>query len=66
MLTTVLALLLVGATPLVDAVKSGDKAAVIALIERRASLGISVSGGELLVALGESTFTLVMTEHRIT
>jgi uncharacterized protein YaeQ len=36
-----------------------------ALIERRASLAISVSDGELLVALGERTFTLAMTEHRI-
>ena len=36
-----------------------------ALIERRASLAISVSDGELLVAMGERTFTLAMTEHRI-
>ena len=38
---------------------------VAALIERRASLAISVSDGELLVALGDRTFTLVMTEHRL-
>jgi uncharacterized protein YaeQ len=38
---------------------------VAALIERRASLAISVSDGELLVAMGERTFTLAMTEHRI-
>ena len=36
-----------------------------ALIERRASLAVSVSGGELLVALGERTFTLAVAEHRI-
>jgi uncharacterized protein YaeQ len=36
-----------------------------ALIERRTSLAVSISGGELLVALGERTFTLPMTEHRI-
>jgi uncharacterized protein YaeQ len=35
-------------------------------IERRASLAVSVSGGELLVALGHRTFTLAMKEHRIT
>ena len=45
MLTTVLALLLVGATPLVDAVKSGDKAAVIALIERRADVNAPEADG---------------------
>src|ERR1043165_5096902 len=38
---------------------------VAALIERRASLAISVSGGELLVALGDRAFTLAMTEHRL-
>ena len=38
---------------------------VAALIDRRASLAVSVSGGELLIALGDRTFTLGMTEHRI-
>ena len=38
---------------------------VAALIERRASLAISISGGELLVAIGDRAFTLVMTEHRM-
>ncbi|HET9266698.1 MAG TPA: YaeQ family protein [Vicinamibacterales bacterium] len=49
-------------------IRAFDRAAVeelAALIERRASLAVSVSGGELLVALGERTFTLAMTEHRI-
>ena len=49
-------------------IRAFDRVAIeelAALIERRASLGISVSGGELLVALGERTFTLVMTEHRL-
>jgi uncharacterized protein YaeQ len=38
---------------------------VAALIERRASLAISVSDGEVTVAIGERMFTLPMTEHRI-
>ena len=49
-------------------IRAFDRAAVeelAALIERRASLAVSVSGGELLVALGERTFTLAVTEHRI-
>ena len=49
-------------------IRAFDRAAieeVAALIERRASLAISVSGGELLVAIGDRTFTLVMTEHRL-
>jgi len=37
--------LLVGATPLVDAVKSGDKAAAIALIERRADVNAPEADG---------------------
>ena len=49
-------------------VRAFDRPAIeelAALIERRASLAISVSDGELLVALGERTFTLAMTEHRL-
>jgi len=38
---------------------------VAALIDRRASLAVSVSGGDLLIALGDRTFMLGMTEHRI-
>jgi len=38
---------------------------VAALIERRASLAISVSDGEVTVAIGERMFTLPMTEHRL-
>ena len=38
---------------------------VASLIERRASLAITVSDGELLVALGERMFTVGMTEHRL-
>jgi uncharacterized protein len=45
MLTIVLALLLVGATPLVEAVKSGDKAAALALIERRADVNAPEADG---------------------
>lgn len=49
-------------------IRAFDRTAVeelAALIERRASLAVSVSGGELLVAIGERTFTLAMTEHRL-
>ena len=49
-------------------IRAFDRAAieeVAALIERRASLAISVSGGELLVALVDRTFTLVMSEYRL-
>ena len=49
-------------------IRAFDRAAVeelAALIERRASLAVSVSGGELLVALGERTFTLAVIEHRL-
>jgi uncharacterized protein YaeQ len=49
-------------------IRAFDRAAideVAALIERRASLAISVSDGDLLVALGERTFTISMTEYRI-
>ena len=49
-------------------IRAFDRTAVeelAALIERRASLAVSVSGGELLVALGERTFTLAVKEHRI-
>jgi uncharacterized protein len=44
MLTPLLALLL-AASPLVDAVKSGDKTAAIALIERRADVNVPESDG---------------------
>ncbi len=49
-------------------IRAFDRTAVeelAALIERRASLAVSISGGELLVALGERTFTLAVTEHRL-
>ena len=36
-----------------------------ALLDRRVSLAISVSGGHLFVSLGDQTVTLAMTEHRI-
>jgi uncharacterized protein YaeQ len=34
-------------------------------LDRRTSLAISVSGGELFVSLGERNFTLKMVEHRV-
>jgi len=49
-------------------IRAFDRVAIeelAALIERRASLGISVSGGEVTVAIGERMFTLPMTEHRL-
>jgi ankyrin repeat protein len=45
MLITVLALLLAAASPLVDAVKSGDKAAALALIDRRVDVNVPESDG---------------------
>jgi uncharacterized protein YaeQ len=38
---------------------------IAALIDRRASLALSVTHGEMYVTLGERTFTLPMVEHRI-
>jgi len=49
-------------------IRAFDRAAIdelAALIDRRASLAISISGGELMVAMGDRTFTLGMTEHRL-
>jgi len=45
MLTTVLALFLAGAAPLVDAVKAGDKAAAIALIAKRVDVNAPEADG---------------------
>ena len=39
--------------------------ALAALLDRRVSLAISVSGGHLFVSLGDQTATLAMTEHRL-
>ena len=50
-------------------VRAFDRAAIdelAGLIDRRASLAISVSDGDLMVAIGERMFTLAMTEHRLT
>ena len=38
---------------------------VAALIERRTSFALSVSGGELHLAIGDRTVVIPMTEHRI-
>src|SRR4029453_15957956 len=49
-------------------IRAFDRAAVeelAALIERRASLAVSVAGGELFVALGERTFTRAATGQPI-
>ena len=49
-------------------IRAFDRAVIDELasfIDRRASLAVSVSGGELFVAIGDRTFTLAMTEHRL-
>ena len=49
-------------------IRAFDRAAVDELaahIERRASLAVSVSGGELSVAVGQRLITVPMTEHRL-
>ena len=49
-------------------IRAFDRAAIeelAALIERRASLAVSISGGDVSVAIGEHMLTLPMTEHRI-
>jgi uncharacterized protein YaeQ len=38
---------------------------VAALLERRMSWAISVSGGELYISIGDRTFTLPMVEHHL-
>lgn len=39
--------------------------AIAALIDRRTSMAVSVSGGELLIAIGERSIALPMAEHKI-
>jgi len=49
-------------------IRAFDRAAIeelAALIERRASLAVSISGGDVSVAIGERMLTLPMTEHRL-
>ena len=49
-------------------IRAFDRVAIdelAALVERRTSLAVSISGGEVSVAMGERMFTLAMTEHRI-
>jgi uncharacterized protein YaeQ len=49
-------------------IRAFDRTAIdelAALLERRTSLAVSVSGGEVTVAIGDRMFTLPMTEHRI-
>jgi hypothetical protein len=35
------------------------------LFDRRVSLAVTVSGGQLLVSLGDRTITMTMREHRL-
>ena len=49
-------------------IRAFDRAVIdelASLIDRRASLAVSISGGELLVAIGERMFTLGMSEYRL-
>jgi uncharacterized protein YaeQ len=49
-------------------IRSFDRAVVAEiaqLIERRVSMSVSVSGGEIYLAIGERTFTLPIGEHRL-
>jgi len=49
-------------------IRAFDRAAIdelAALVERRTSLAVSISGGDVSVAIGERMFSLPMTEHRI-
>jgi uncharacterized protein YaeQ len=40
--------------------------AVVDCIERRTSLSLSITGGELYLSIGDRSFTLPLTEHRLT
>jgi uncharacterized protein YaeQ len=49
-------------------IRAFDRAAIdelASLLDRRASLAVAISGGEVMIAMGDRTFTLAMTEHRI-
>lgn len=49
-------------------IRAFDRVAVEQLastLDRRTSLAMSVSGGELFVSIGDQTTTLAMTEHRL-
>lgn len=49
-------------------IRAFDRGAIESLaahLERRTSLAISVSDAELFVSMGQQTFTLAMTEHRV-
>jgi uncharacterized protein YaeQ len=43
----------------------GTVAGIAAAIDRRTSLSLSVSHGELYLVLGDRTFTLPIVEHRV-
>jgi uncharacterized protein YaeQ len=49
-------------------IRAFDRAAIeqlAARLDRRTSMAISVSGSDLFVSLGDETFTLTATEHRL-
>ena len=49
-------------------IRAFDRGAIEGLaaqLERRTSLAISVSDADLFVSMGQQTFTLAMTEHRV-
>ena len=50
------------------AIRAFDRATLEAIgahIDRRTSMAVSVSGGEVYVSVGEQTFTLAIGEHRL-
>jgi len=54
-----------GAEIPIRAFRRADIDAVAALVERRTSMAVSVSDGEVMLAIGPHTRTLVVDEHRL-
>jgi uncharacterized protein YaeQ len=49
----------------IRAFRRADVDAVAALVERRTSMAVSVTDGEVMLAIGARTVTLVVEEHRV-
>jgi len=49
----------------IRAIDRGLVETVAAVVDRRTSMGVSVSGGDLFLSIGERTFTLPVVEHRL-
>jgi uncharacterized protein YaeQ len=54
-----------GAEIPIRAFRRADIDAIAALVERRTSMAVSVTGGEVMLAIGAHTQTLVFEEHRL-